>query len=236
MTAQAIVVAVEDGEAVSDRPERTVRALFEHELLDVTWSRYDAGQPGPPLHVHHEHVDAFFVVDGELRFRVGPEAAPVYAGAGTCVLVPPNVIHTFDNVSDGTARWLNFHAPSTGFMAYLRGRRPGFDSHDPPAGGGRPAADATVATVDGRGRRIGAEPQFSVSEHVVAPGDRSGPQLLEGAVGAFFVLEGEVELQHGETAVRAGARTGLFAPPGVPHGYRNTGSTSARLLSLRAPG
>ncbi len=41
---RAYRLAVEDGEAVSDRPERTVRVLLEHTLLDVTWSRYEAGE------------------------------------------------------------------------------------------------------------------------------------------------------------------------------------------------
>ena len=235
MSARGIVVAVEDGSAASDRPERTVRALSEHELLDVTWSRYDAGQPGPDLHVHHEHVDAFFVVDGELRFRVGPAAAPVQAPPGTLVIVPPQVIHTFDNVSDRTARWLNFHAPSTGFIPSLRGERPGFDSHPAPADGGRPAAAATVTAVNGTGGRLGTEPQLSVSELIVAPGDGAGP-LLDNAVAALFVLDGTVELLRDDTTVRAGTRTWLFAPVGVAHGYRNAGSTTARLLSLRAPG
>jgi hypothetical protein len=62
------------------------------------------------------------------------------------VLVPPGVVHAFDNASDGTTTWLNFHAPSTGFAAFLRGERDGFDSTDPPADGGRPAAEAVIAT------------------------------------------------------------------------------------------
>jgi catechol 2,3-dioxygenase-like lactoylglutathione lyase family enzyme len=61
------------------------------------------------------------------------------------VLVPPGVVHAFDNASDGTTTWLNFHAPSTGFAAFLRGERDGFDSTDPPADGGRPAAEAVIA-------------------------------------------------------------------------------------------
>ena len=61
------------------------------------------------------------------------------------MLVPPGVVHAFDNASDGTTTWLNFHVPSTGFAAYLRGDREGFDSSDPPADGGRPAAEAVIA-------------------------------------------------------------------------------------------
>jgi len=36
--------------------------------------------------------------------------------------------------------------PSTGFAAYLRDERDGFDSSDPPADGGRSASEAVIAT------------------------------------------------------------------------------------------
>src|SRR5437762_2224933 len=95
--AEPAVIGVEDAEPVSDRPGRTVRVLCEHPLLDVTWSRYEGGQPGPGPHVHHEHVDAFYIVEGELQFRVGPDIETVRAPAGTFVLVPPSVVHGFDD-------------------------------------------------------------------------------------------------------------------------------------------
>jgi hypothetical protein len=57
-------------------------------------------------------------------------------------------VHTFVNASDAAATWLNFHAPDNGFAAYLRAARNGdqkaWDSFDPPADGGRPAADVVV--------------------------------------------------------------------------------------------
>lgn len=216
---------MEQAEAVSDRAERTVRALCEHPLLDATWSRYEGGQPGPDPHIHHEHVDAFYVVEGELQFRVGPDVEPVRAPAGTFVLVPPNVVHTFDNVSDSAARWLNFHAPSTGFLAYLRGERNGFDSHDPPADGGRNAADATVAASGTRGH-LGREPELEVIEFELAPDAEPERRSSSHGVEAFFVLDGDVDL--GDD--RRGPGTWLTAPAVV----RNPGPSSTRLLHIRA--
>src|SRR5439155_21409474 len=150
--------------------------LFEHPLLDATWSVFAAGEPGANPHVHRRHVDAFYVVEGELQFGVGPDLEPLRASAGTFVLVPPGVVHAFDNASDATARWLNFHAPSTGFLAYLRGERGGFDSEDPPADGGRRAANAVV-TLAGDGERerqatstLGSEPQLVATLLVLEPG------------------------------------------------------------------
>jgi mannose-6-phosphate isomerase-like protein (cupin superfamily) len=212
---------VEAAPIVSDRPGRIVRALCEDPRLDVTWSRYEGGQPGPDPHVHHEHVDAFYIVEGELRFLVGPDVEPVRAPAGTFVLVPPNVVHGFDNVSDSTTRWLNFHAPSTGFIPYLRGERDGFDSFDPPADGGRAAEDATIAHPDARGA-LGRESQFAATEVELAPGADHEPGA-EG-VECAFVLAGSVEPGGGPGAWLRG--------PGT---LRNPGPGPARLLHVGAP-
>ena len=231
---RAYCLAVEDGEAVSDRPERTVRSLCEHPLLDVTWSRYEAGERGPDPHVHHEHVDAFYVVEGELQFGVGPDVASVKAPVGTFVAAPPNVVHAFDNESGTTVRWLNFHAPSTGFIAYLRGERDGFDSFDAPASGGRPADDATVATASAEGE-LGFEPQFEAMELTVDSDFDIAPHRHEGQVNAFFVLDGEVEFALDGGYTCAGRGSFMAAPPGALHGLRNPGSEPARVLFVRAP-
>jgi quercetin dioxygenase-like cupin family protein len=219
-----MVLAVEQGPALSDRPERTVRALCEHPLLDATWSRYEAGEPGPDPHVHHEHVDAFYVVEGELQFRVGPDVEPVRAPAGTFVLVPPDVVHAFDNVSDARVRWLNFHAPSTGFVAYLRGDLETFDTDDPPADRGRPAEAVTVSGPRAGGL-LGQASQLSAMEVVIDPG-----RTVEGGgegVEALFVLEGAIDA--------GGPLTWMAAMPGERYAVRCTGEAGARLLRLRAP-
>jgi mannose-6-phosphate isomerase-like protein (cupin superfamily) len=133
-----------EGETVVDQPRRTLRILFSHELLDATWTRHEGGERGAEPHVHHHHTDAFYVLEGELTFRIGPDLEPTTAPAGTFVALPPNVVHAFDNDSSERARFLNFHSPSGGFADYLRGVTPGFDSEEPPADGGRPASDAVI--------------------------------------------------------------------------------------------
>jgi mannose-6-phosphate isomerase-like protein (cupin superfamily) len=147
---------------------REIRILVESAALDMTWSRFGPHEPGAEPHVHHEHVDGFYVLEGELTFAVGPDGDQVHAGPGTAVLVPPGVVHAFDNANDGTTTWLNFHAPSTGFAAFLRGERPGFDSADPPDDAGLPAADALVAVDTAR-----AELGPLVLEVSITPGERS---------------------------------------------------------------
>jgi quercetin dioxygenase-like cupin family protein len=99
-----------EGEAVgrsvikADRPEL---ALFEFEV---------APGGGAALHFHKLHSDSFYVLEGELEFRVDGET--IRAEAGTSVIVPPGVVHAFTSV--GRARFLNVHAPSWGFAEYLQ--------------------------------------------------------------------------------------------------------------------
>ena len=238
-----ILLPVEDGEAMSDRRERTVRALLEHPLIDVTWSRYEPGERGPDPHVHHEHVDAFYVVEGELVFGLGAELDEVRATAGTFVLVPADVIHTFANEGGTTARWLNFHAPSTGFVANLRSGG-GFDSHDAPADGGRSSAEAVI-TAAGAGEQfvrptavvtiVGDTPQLSALELVVDPGFTVDPHTHADEVDFLYVLEGEIDFTVGVRAIAARAGTWVSAPPGARHGFRNASGGRARLLNVHAP-
>jgi mannose-6-phosphate isomerase-like protein (cupin superfamily) len=137
----------EDGETVTDKPERNIRILADLPELCLTWTRYVSGEEGPGPHIHKEHVDSFFILSGELVFRVGPELDPVTARPGTFVAAPPEVVHTFRNEGPDDATWLNLHAPSKGFAEFLRDPDFVWDSFDAPADGGRPASEAVVDTI-----------------------------------------------------------------------------------------
>ena len=144
-----MLMRLTDGETIADAEHRAVVILAAAPELTVTWSRYGAGEHGPTVHVHREHTDAFYVLTGAVTFEVGPAAEQVRAPAGTFVAVPPNVVHTFVNLSDAPTTYLNMHAPDKGFAAYLRASRDGrtapWDSFDPPADGGRAIADVLVS-------------------------------------------------------------------------------------------
>jgi quercetin dioxygenase-like cupin family protein len=130
------------GEAIGNRTEtRRATLLVDTDELTVTEFFYGPGERGAKPHVHHDHSDAFFVLEGELTFAM---REPVHGPAGTLVVFPPNVVHGFDNDSDGSALFYNFHMPASGFGEYLRGRNPDFDQHDPPADGG---ADPSTAVL-----------------------------------------------------------------------------------------
>jgi quercetin dioxygenase-like cupin family protein len=135
-----------DGETITDRPGRRVTLLVDTEHLTLTEFDYGPGQRGASPHVHHDHSDAFLVVEGEIEITF--EDGALRAPAGTFVLIPPDVVHSFDNTSDASARFFNVHAPACGFGDYLRGRNPGFDQHDPPAGGGLDPGNVVAVAFD----------------------------------------------------------------------------------------
>jgi len=85
-------------------------ALIEFEL--------HSGFEGPDPHAHDDHVDSFYVLDGEVDFLVGDERLRL--GAGSFVAAPIGVVHAFGNHDGQRARLLNIHAPSTGFHGRLR--------------------------------------------------------------------------------------------------------------------
>jgi mannose-6-phosphate isomerase-like protein (cupin superfamily) len=243
--AQSRLLAVHEGEAITDTPNRELRILCEHDWMHVTWTRHAAGERGAEPHIHLHHADVFYVLAGELALQVGPELSRVTASADTLVVVPPEVVHGFDNDGPGELRFLNFHAPGYGFADYLRGRNSDFDQHPPPADGGRPASDAIVTTPDG-GERFQRENRvntilgelseisaFRLEVEPTWPG--VGTHAHDDQVDAFFVLEGEAGFPVGDKVVRAGAGMFYVASPGERHGVRNELGGHAVFLNVHAP-
>jgi len=50
---------------------------------------------GPPLHVHRDQDDTFFVIDGVLTVQAGDDVFELMPG--DFASIPPGVAHTFDN-------------------------------------------------------------------------------------------------------------------------------------------
>jgi mannose-6-phosphate isomerase-like protein (cupin superfamily) len=61
------------------------------------------------LHVHERLEETWYIVDGEIEFRVGDETFE--AAPGACVFVPPRVPHAFANRTDAPARFLLIMSP-----------------------------------------------------------------------------------------------------------------------------
>ena len=242
---EPIALAPGEGEVLVDEASRSSRIKAARTELLLSESSYGPGEPGPRPHIHRQHADAFYVLEGELTFRVASDVRTLTAGA--FVLAPPGLVHGFDIGSEGVHH-LNIHAPGHFFARLARARRDGvlFDTADgdtfsPPDDGGRPAADGIVLGpgegVDLRTTVLKAGiPELSLLEFVVKPKGGVSPHFHKGHSDSFYVLEGELEIHLGDDVF--GARTGSYAlaPPGVVHWFRNVSDAPARALNLHTPG
>lgn len=104
----------------------------------------DAGAPpGPPryiapVHLHHNDDEAWYVLEGVLRVKMGDEEVELRAGSG--VLVPHGTAHTYWNPTSERVRYLlvmtsriyrliqEIHATSDRTPACMRGLFEKFDS------------------------------------------------------------------------------------------------------------
>jgi quercetin dioxygenase-like cupin family protein len=181
---------LEPAETLVAGADATVELLVDHPFLGLSASRFAAGAgPTPPRRVHAVHTEAFLVLDGALRFTL--ETGETVAEAGTLVVVPPGVVHTFR--ADGEARFLDVHTPSSGYGTFVRAlsaagneeelarARAAFDQQVPPTGGGSDPAAVTFARTGGEGgKTITDRPGRRVtlladSEHLTATEFDYGP-------------------------------------------------------------
>lgn len=87
---------------------------------------------GPPLHLHREQHDTFYILDGLLTLQVGDEVFDV--GPGDFISIPPGVAHTFDNLHNGNAHVtaINLMTPGGLFEMFdaMAGAGPGREQRD----------------------------------------------------------------------------------------------------------
>src|SRR5918994_2966678 len=109
---QAVLLGPGEGERLGEH------IVVKVELPEISVNEVVRTGPfeGAGPHFHKEHVDVFYVLEGELEVINGAET--VRAGPGTSVVVPPGVVHGFRGPGD--ARYLNIHAPDGGFIEYIR--------------------------------------------------------------------------------------------------------------------
>jgi mannose-6-phosphate isomerase-like protein (cupin superfamily) len=87
-------------------------------LLDGTdtagaFALFDVTSPpsgGPPLHVHHRGDEFFYILEGEAEVIIANERTS--AGAGTFVLGPRSIPHTFHNPGSMPLRMLVMVRPA----------------------------------------------------------------------------------------------------------------------------
>ena len=233
------------GEIVRDVPESRLEILSGRDELHATWTRFGPHRDGASPHVHREHNDLFYVLEGELTVFAGPDQVDHVLPAGTLALAPPLVVHGFRNASDADVKYLNFHGPGGGFAAYLRGDATGFDSFDPPEDGGRPLADAYVGTgevlsdrPDLRVALLCDVDEIAIVDVTSAPGGSAPTPPLhvhERHTESFYVIAGEVAFTAGDAEIRATAGSWVQVPPTVPHTFAPAGSEPARYVNVHSP-
>jgi mannose-6-phosphate isomerase-like protein (cupin superfamily) len=115
----AIFLGPGEGESIPG-PDRKLHVKAEQAEYEIT--EMDFGPEFGPVepHVHSDHTDMFYVLEGEIEFTIGDET--VRAVPGTFFAAPPGVRHGFRNPGPGRARVFNIHVPGTGFVERVRER------------------------------------------------------------------------------------------------------------------
>lgn len=99
------------GRSISLRGTRVEFKVESDSATGVSLTEWNA-LPGfdTGMHVHERLEEIWFVLSGELEFRVGDETFA--AGAGATVFVPPHVPHAFANRGEADATFLLTTSPA----------------------------------------------------------------------------------------------------------------------------
>jgi quercetin dioxygenase-like cupin family protein len=237
---------VADVESILAGEKREIGILLARKEVTITKASYSPGERIAGPHVHHEHADAFYVLEGELTFEIGREAKSTTVSAGGFVAVPPLVAHSCRNSGDRRARWLTIHAHDGGFAAFIRGLGDGdevaWDISAVPAAGGLPASDAIISP-GGALSDSGQEhcyvrcalPELRVVEWQLAkPADLTF-HGRSPSVDLLFVIEGELQMILARTARAVGPGTLISVPRGLACTIQHRRPGRARMLGLQTP-
>ena len=111
-----------------------------------------SGPPGdmPPLHLHRNDDEAFYVIEGEMCFFVGNDQS-VRCAAGSVAFGPKGVPHTYRVESSEPARWLAVCTPGDFAQFVVKASRPAESALLPPPPSGPPSEDeiAAITTLAG---------------------------------------------------------------------------------------
>jgi quercetin dioxygenase-like cupin family protein len=78
----------------------------------------EAGETGPPAHVHPQQREIYKVEAGELTVSLEGDRHTVRAGES--IEIQPGRVHTFANTSSEIVRFRADHLPALGFEEYIR--------------------------------------------------------------------------------------------------------------------
>jgi len=191
-------------------------------------------QPGTrsnPLAHSQEHT-GFYILEGEYEFDIGDRL--ISAPLGSFLFVPRDVQHTYKNTGTTIAKHLRYG------ISIPKDKLESATELDPvfiP-----PTSQGGNLTNVGKNRKGGwkvtAENTrgiFSIVETLIKPGMGPVPHRHSREDEGFYILEGQEEYRVSDRVILASAGSFVFAPRGVPHAYKNVGSTTSRHITIITP-
>ncbi len=109
----AFCSAPEEGQLLPTRGRLKVSAVQSGGAFEVI----ELGPGSPPPHIHHEHEECFYVIEGHYTFTVGMEQ--LEAPAGSVVFIPRGTRHAFKRGEDSRALVFVTPAGLEGFFREL---------------------------------------------------------------------------------------------------------------------
>ena len=112
-TVQPIVVDASAGRDVQAGPmmfriiEDGSHTSGTHAVLEFTLN----GQLSPPPHIHRQHEEVIYVLEGEMALPVGDQT--IRLGPGAAFVTPIGLAHTFSNGGEGVLRFLLTISPAS---------------------------------------------------------------------------------------------------------------------------
>lgn len=100
---------------------KPLKGRFGHESLVLAGAERTGGsisflnhtvapKAGPPLHLHSQEDEMWYVLEGEFRFNAGHRM--FHAPAGSLMFVPRGIPHAPQNVQDVPSRFLEMYTPA----------------------------------------------------------------------------------------------------------------------------
>ena len=110
----SLIVGPDDGKVLPNPIGGRMTVKVRDEDTTGAYSIHDntipPGSPGPRPHIHRNHEETFYVLEGELTVQAGTRT--VTAPAGSFVVIPRGVVHQPSNPSSEPTRVLLIFSPA----------------------------------------------------------------------------------------------------------------------------
>ena len=169
-------------------------------------------------------AEAYLVLDGELELRL--DEGERHLGRDTWAFVPAGIAYSLLVTGDEPARLLHIQVPGADAGSEAVVCRAGGEEGDTITD--RPGERRATVLVE--------TAELTISEFDYGPGERGAkPHVHREHADAFLVLEGEFTFHLRDSSRALPARTLVFFPPGVVHGFDNDSAAHARCFNFHMP-